>query len=78
MTERAINIHDAKTHFSKLVERAEAGEEIIISRSGRPVAKLVRLTTRTRPRTPGLWEGQIELAPDFDATPDEIIEAFEE
>jgi len=72
-----INIHDAKTHFSRLVERVEAGEEIVIARSGRPVARLVPLAARTRPRSPGAWRGRVSLAPDFDTTPDEVLDAFE-
>ena len=76
MTEQ-VNIHAAKTRFSQLVERVEAGEEIIIARSGRPVAKLVRLEMRTQPRQPGRWAGKVTLAPDFDVTPTELIDAFE-
>jgi prevent-host-death family protein len=72
-----INIHDAKTHFSRLVERAEAGEEILIARAGRPVARLVPLGTRTQPREPGLWRGRVTLAPDFDETDEALLDAFE-
>jgi prevent-host-death family protein len=72
-----INIHDAKTHFSRLVERAEAGEEILIARAGRPVARLVPLRTRTHPREPGLWRGRVTLAPDFDETDEALLDAFE-
>ena len=62
-----VNIHDAKTHLSRLVERVEAGEEIVIARGGRPVARLVPLRTRTAPRRLGLLRGQIWMAPDWDA-----------
>jgi prevent-host-death family protein len=63
-----VNIHEAKTHFSKLVERAEAGEEIVIARNGRPVAKLVRYTDAPRqPRQLGGWEGKVWISPDFDS-----------
>ena len=72
-----VNIHDAKTHFSRLVERAEAGEEILIARAGRPVARLVPLRTRTRPRAPGLWRGRVRIAPDFDDTDGALLDAFE-
>ena len=72
-----VNIHEAKTHLSRLVERVEAGEEVVIARAGRPVARLVRFTRRTAPRTPGLWRGQVELAPDFDATDERLIADFE-
>ena len=72
-----VNIHDAKTHFSRLVERAEAGEEIVIARAGRPVARLTPLRSRTQPREPGLWRGRVRIAPDFDQTDDALLDAFE-
>lgn len=71
-----INIHDAKTHFSRLVERVEAGEEIVIARGGRPVARLVPLQARTQRREPGLWRGRVHLAPDFDQTDDALLDTF--
>ena len=73
----SVNIHQAKTHLSRLVERVEAGEEVVIARAGRPVARLVPFRARTSPRTPGLWRGRVRLAPDFDAPDDELIDAFE-
>ena len=72
-----MNIHEAKTHFSRLVERVEAGEEILIGRAGRPVARLVPLKSRTEPRTPGLWRGRARMAVDFDATDDSLLDSFE-
>jgi prevent-host-death family protein len=72
-----INIHDAKTHFSRLVERVEAGEEILIARAGRPVARLVPLRARTQPREAGLWRGRVHIASDFDQTDDALLDAFE-
>ena len=73
----SVNIHQAKTHLSRLVERVEAGEEVVIARAGRPVARLVPFRSRTSPRTPGLWRGRVRLAPDFDAPDDQLIDAFE-
>jgi antitoxin (DNA-binding transcriptional repressor) of toxin-antitoxin stability system len=72
------NIHEAKTHFSKLIERVEAGEEIIIGRSGKPVAILVRFPRPKNPpkREPGGWEGQVWMSPDFDAVDKEIEALF--
>jgi prevent-host-death family protein len=70
------NIHDAKTHFSRLVERAEGGEEITISRAGRPVAKLVPLRPPGPPRRRGLWRGRVEIHDDFDRLPEDIASAF--
>jgi len=73
-----VNIHDAKTHLSRLVERVEAGEEIVIARGGRPVARLVPLKARTGPRPLGLLKGKISMAPDWDEPEvnDEIAEEF--
>jgi prevent-host-death family protein len=61
-----VNIHEAKTHFSRLVGRAEAGEEVVVARAGKPVAKLVGYEPARRPRTLGLLEGEIEIHDDFD------------
>jgi len=73
---KPVNIHDAKTHLSRLVERAEAGEEITIARAGRPVARLVPLRA-ARPRMLGALRGRIRLAPDFDALDETVIALFE-
>jgi prevent-host-death family protein len=72
-----MNIHEAKTHFSRLVQRVEAGEEILIARAGRPVARLVPLRARTEPRRPGLWRGRVTIAPDFDRTDEALLDSFE-
>ena len=61
-----VNIYDAKTHLSDLVQRAEAGEEIVIARNGKPAARLVALAPPPA-RRPGGWEGQVWVASDFDA-----------
>ena len=63
----SVNIYDAKTQLSKLIARVEAGEQITISRNGRPAAKLVPIDTSPQPRTPGALSGQIRIADDFDA-----------
>jgi prevent-host-death family protein len=73
-----INLYEAKTKLSELVERAAAGEEIVIAKAGKPKAKLVPLTPRTEPRKPGVWKGRLWIAQDFDAPlPDDILAAFE-
>jgi prevent-host-death family protein len=72
-----INMHEAKTHLSRLVERVEAGEEILIGRAGRPVARLVPLDRRTAERRPGMWRGRVRLQPDFDVTDPDLLDAFE-
>ena len=56
---RTVNMHAAKTHLSRLVDEAAAGEEIVIAKAGRPVARLVPLETRAQPRRPGLLKGEI-------------------
>lgn len=71
------NIHEAKTHFSKLVERAEAGEEIVIGRAGKPVAKLVPFDGAAASRRPGALRGRVWMAPEFDDTPEELLALFE-
>ncbi len=73
-----INIHDAKTNFSKLIEKAEAGEEIIIARSGKPVAKLIGLGPAKVLRRPGSAKNDaIFVADDFDVPlPDDILRDF--
>ena len=75
---KPINIHDAKTQFSKLVSRAEAGEEIVIARGGKPVARIAPLPKKSGKRgTFGMWRGKIEVPGDFDAPlPDEVLDTF--
>ena len=72
-----VGMHEAKSQLSRLVELAERGEEVIIQRSGRPVARLVSLQRR-RPVAEafGAMRGEIELAEDFDDLPDDIAEHF--
>jgi prevent-host-death family protein len=70
-----FNVHDAKTHLSRLLERVARGEEVIIAKSGRPVAKLVPVAAE--PRRPGRLKGRIRLGPDFDEPlPEEVLAAF--
>jgi prevent-host-death family protein len=59
-----ISIHAAKTHLSRLIARAEAGEEVIIARSGKPVVKLVSLAAKPK-RVPGRWKGRFTVGPEF-------------
>lgn len=73
-----VNIHQAKTHLSKLVEKVLDGHEIIISKAGKPVAKLVPFNKTGFTRKLGLMKGKIRMSADFDAPlPDSIIEEFE-
>ena len=71
-----VNVHDAKTHFSKLLDRAHAGEEIMLSKSGKPYARLVPLEMRKTPRTPGGLSGRLTDA-FFEPLPEEELAAWE-
>jgi prevent-host-death family protein len=77
MAARQVNVHAAKTHLSRLLEEVEAGEEIVLARAGRPVARLVPFRPQREPRVPGTWRGRVHMAADFDTTPNELIEGFE-
>jgi prevent-host-death family protein len=75
---KQVNIHQAKTELSKLVERAEAGEEVIIARAGKPAAKLVPLTKPSGHRRLGLLDGKFRIPDDFNAPlPESVVRAFE-
>jgi prevent-host-death family protein len=74
-----VNIHEAKTHLSRLLNRVIAGEEVIISKSGRPLAKLVPFEKPTPKRIPGRDRHLGKISKNFNAAlPDELLEAFEE
>jgi prevent-host-death family protein len=78
MTMQTINIHEAKTHLSRLVEDAAAGEEVIIAKAGKPVARLVALAKPAGRRKLGILAGEMAVPDDFDAPlPDELLAAFE-
>jgi prevent-host-death family protein len=72
-----INVYDAKTHLSRLLDQVAQGEEIIIARAGKPLAKLVPYREDDRPRVPGSWRGRVRIAPDFDVLPADLMAAFE-
>ena len=75
---KQVNIHQAKTDLSKLVERVEGGEEIVIARAGRPAAKLVPFRKRRGQRRLGLLNGQFTIPDDFNRPlPESIIRLFE-
>ncbi len=71
-----INIHAAKTHLSRLIERAEQGEETVIARAGRPVARLVPYREERKRRVPGAWKGRVKILPGFDEMDEEIARLF--
>jgi len=69
-------VTEAKAHFSALLELVSKGEEVIISRAGKPTAILEPYRAENRPRTPGMLKGKIGIAADFDELPDDIAAAF--
>ena len=68
-----VNVHEAKTHLSRLLERVAAGEEIIVAKNGSPVARLVPI--RQQPRRPGRLRGKLRIGEDFDGPLPEGLEA---
>lgn len=73
-----INVYAAKTQLSRLLEQVERGEEVVITRHGKPVAKLVPIEDRRAPRKLGGLRGKIRIARDFDAPlPDAVLDSFE-
>ena len=78
MAHEIVNVHAAKTNLSRLLERAEAGEEIVIGRAGRPIARLVPYLAERPKRIFGRLRGQIVIHGDFDADNEEIAQEFED
>jgi prevent-host-death family protein len=73
-----VNVHEAKTHLSRLLRRVAAGEVVVIQRAGKPVAKLVPYTAPAAQRVLGADAGRVRIADDFDAPlPDEVLASFE-
>jgi prevent-host-death family protein len=73
---RQVNIHEAKTHLSKLLERVEAGERVVIARAGEPVAVLAPYRETLRKRRLGAFAGQVKIHADFDELPPDMAAAF--
>jgi prevent-host-death family protein len=73
-----VNVYAAKTNLSQLLDRAAGGEEVVITRNGRPIAKLVAVTPARKPRKLGTLKGRIRIRKDFDAPlPDDVLDTFE-
>lgn len=70
------NIHQAKTNLSRLIEKTQKGEVVVIAKAGKPMVKLVPYTEKLKPRKLGLWKGKVWVAPDFDEESEEINELF--
>ena len=71
-----FNVHEAKTHFSKLLAKVEAGEEVVIARAGKPVAKLVPIQEKRAPRQLGTAKGQFVVPDDFNEPWPEFEQEF--
>lgn len=73
-----VNVHEAKTHLSRILDRVSAGEEIIIAKAGKPVARLVPFYSAGARRVAGTYAGRIRMADDFDSQlPGDLLDAFE-
>jgi len=71
-----INIHQAKTNLSRLIEKTLSGEDVIIAKAGKPVVKLIAYKEKAKPRKPGLWKGKIWISDDFNDEDEEINKLF--
>jgi prevent-host-death family protein len=67
-----VNVHEAKTHLSRLLQRVAQGEEVVIARHGEPVARLVPYRPAHGSRRPGAWKGLVAISDDFDEIPHEF------
>jgi prevent-host-death family protein len=75
---KTVNIHDAKTHFSRLIKLVESGDEVVIARGGKPIARLVPCDAQVRKRTLGADSQTVRIAADFDApVPDDLLDDFD-
>ncbi|WP_011296090.1 type II toxin-antitoxin system Phd/YefM family antitoxin [Cupriavidus necator] len=75
---QTVNIHEAKTHLSRLIEEVAAGDEVVIAKAGKPVVRLVPFVTPKPPRRLGGLQGKIRTADDFDAPlAEDLLAAFE-
>ena len=73
---KAANIHEAKTQLSRLIEDAIRGEDVVISKAGKPVVRLVPVRSGDKPRKGGQWKGRVKIAADFEELPPDIGSAF--
>jgi prevent-host-death family protein len=74
---KVINIHEAKTHLSRIIDEVAAGAEVIIAKAGKPMARLSPITAKPRRKKLGLLKGKIKVPDDFNAPLDELIADFE-
>lgn len=73
---KKVNVYEAKTRLSQLLDLAASGEEVIIARAGKPMAKLIPYRIDQRPRKPGYWKGKIKISKDFEELPEDLSRAF--
>ena len=74
----AVNIYEAKTRLSQLVDKAASGEDVVVSRNGKPLVRITRLENPQRRIKFGVLKGKVKIAPDFDAPlPDDVLAGFE-
>jgi prevent-host-death family protein len=74
---RVINIHEAKTHLSRIIDEVASGTEVIIAKAGKPMARLSPIAAKPRRKRLGLLKGKIKVPNDFNVTPDDVIACFE-
>ena len=74
---KSVNIYDAKTRLSQLVDKAAAGEDVVVSRNGKPLVRITALVVENRPIKFGVLRGKVKIAPDFDAPlPNDVLAEF--
>ena len=73
---KIANIHEAKTQLSKLIEAVLQGEDVIISKAGKPLVKMIPYIPHSELRKPGYWRGKVTMAEDFDTLPESVINSF--
>lgn len=71
-----VNIHQAKTQLSKLIEKTQKGENVIIGKAGKPVAELIPFKIKKKERVPGIWKGKVWMADDFNEEDEDINKLF--
>lgn len=74
---KIVNMHEAKSTLSRLVEQALKGDEIVVCEAGRPLVRLVPVARAATARRPGRWRGQVSIARDFNSLPEDVLDAFE-
>lgn len=75
---KTVNVYEAKTHLSQLLELAASGEEVIIARAGRPMAKLIPYQFDQKSRKPWYWKGKVKIEKDFDELANSLSKAFKD